>query len=66
MSRYAVVTTVDIPAVSLPQGGSTLDYPVHSVVNVIVLDDPAQYAPPENTMLVQSDILNIGDVYTGA
>jgi hypothetical protein len=38
-------------------------YPAGSVINVIDLDDPAQWTPPANTRVVASDTLNIGDIY---
>ncbi len=64
MARYAVVTTIDIPAVIYGEGRATPAYPAGSVINVIDLDDPAQWSPPANTRLVESEGMNIGDVQT--
>ena len=64
MARYAVITLVSVPALS-QQGVDVAEVKPGTVVNAIVLDNTSQWQAQENTIVVQSETLNIGDIYNG-
>ena len=51
MNRYNVITTVDIEQMQMDPDGNvvTITLPAGSVVNIVLWDGVAEWAPPENT-----------------
>jgi len=51
MSKYKVITTVDIEEMQVDMSGNvvTVVIPAGSVVNIIVWDGVTEWTPPENT-----------------
>jgi len=51
MNRYNVITTVDIEQMQMVEDGTVtiVTIPAGSVVNTVLWDGAAEWAPPENT-----------------
>lgn len=61
MARYALINTQDIKNFK----GEVIT-PANTILNVIDWDPADYYVPPENCIIVQSDIVNLGDTYDGS
>lgn len=60
MTRYALINTQDIKK---PNG--EIVFPKNTIMNVINWDPEDHYTPPENFIVVESEIVNLGDTYDG-
>ena len=51
MNRYNVITTIDIERQQMAEDGTvtTVTIPAGTVINTVLWDGVAEWAPPENT-----------------